>query len=89
MINLFIILSCIFSGMSPMDIAYAWADPRVIDIVQRKWDTLAPLDAKGKKGKKGGSGAPKENRPPTAAGGKPPTTAGGLDQVMDISVKVY
>ena len=43
----------------------AWADPRVIDIVQAKMETLPPVDKKGKGGKKGGGGK---------GGGKRPTS---------------
>ena len=48
-----------------MDIATEWADPRVYDIVKKKWDTLPkPSDKKGGKkdgsaGKRPGSSAPK------------------------------
>lgn len=43
--------------MTPLDIAQAWADWRVLEIVQRKWDTLPPTDdKKKKKGGKGGKG---------------------------------
>ncbi|XP_074648459.1 ankyrin repeat and EF-hand domain-containing protein 1-like isoform X2 [Tubulanus polymorphus] len=41
-------------GHTPLDIAYAYADPRVIDVVQAKWDTLPPPNDKKKGGKKGG-----------------------------------
>ncbi|XP_076442386.1 ankyrin repeat and EF-hand domain-containing protein 1-like isoform X2 [Babylonia areolata] len=60
-------------GMSPMDIAQAWADPRVLEIVQRKWETLPSLDKKkGGKGGKGGkaSGGGKGKRPASAPGDK-------------------
>lgn len=54
-----------------MDIAQAWADPRVVEIVQRKWDTLPPPTDK-KKGGKGGKkpGGGKAKRPSSAPGDK-------------------
>lgn len=46
-----------------MDTAYTWADPRVIDVIKTKFDTLPQAgDKKGKGGKKGGG------RPKTAPG---------------------
>lgn len=55
--------------MNPLEIAQSWADPRVYDIVQRKWETLpAATDKKGKKGKDKGSGGPKAKRPGSAPG---------------------
>ncbi|KAK7103920.1 ankyrin repeat and EF-hand domain-containing protein 1-like isoform X2 [Littorina saxatilis] len=66
-------------GMSPLEIAQSWADPRVLDIVQRKWDTLPSLDKKkgGKGGKGKGSGKPKPKRPASAPGDKENVQAGG------------
>lgn len=54
-----------------MDIATAWADPRVYDIVKAKWDTLPPMNDK-KKGGKGGKGGGAKKRPNSgpSAGGK-------------------
>lgn len=47
-----------------MDIALSWADPRVIDAVQTKWEGLpAPSDKKGKGGKGKGKGGNKTARP--------------------------
>ena len=55
-----------------MDIAQSWADPRVLDVVRRKWDTLPSLDKKkgGKGGKGKGSGGAKAKRPASAPGEK-------------------
>ncbi|XP_064621436.1 ankyrin repeat and EF-hand domain-containing protein 1-like isoform X2 [Lineus longissimus] len=48
-------------GHNPLDVAMAYADPRVLDAVQEKWDTLPKINekgkGKGKGGKKGGGGA--------------------------------
>lgn len=45
-----------------MDLAYAWADARVFEIVKTKWDSLpVPKDKKGAKAKD------KKKRPQTAA----------------------
>ncbi|XP_076463503.1 ankyrin repeat and EF-hand domain-containing protein 1-like isoform X2 [Babylonia areolata] len=54
-------------GMTPMDIAEAWADPRVLNIVQTKWESMPHPDKKtaGKKGAKG-KGSPKGKRPVSA-----------------------
>ncbi|XP_064602461.1 ankyrin repeat and EF-hand domain-containing protein 1-like isoform X2 [Liolophura sinensis] len=52
-------------GDNPVDIAISWADIRVLDVVQAKWDSLpAPSDKK----KKGGAGGGKK-------GGKRPTSS--------------
>ncbi|XP_005093099.1 ankyrin repeat and EF-hand domain-containing protein 1 [Aplysia californica] len=53
-------------GLNPMDLAYSWADPRVFEVVQAKWESLpVPKDKKG--GKKKDT---KKKRPQTAAGDK-------------------
>ena len=59
-----------------MDIAEAWADPRVLYIVQMKWDSLPPIDSKkggkgGKQKKAGGGG--KAKRRASAPGEKEDT----------------
>lgn len=66
------VLCPLFSGQTPLEIAQSWADPRVLDLVQRKWETLPSLDKKkaGKGGKGKGSGAPKPKRPASAPGEK-------------------
>jgi len=52
-----------------MDIAGAYADPRVYLAVKAKWDTLPAKDDKKKGGK--GKGSPKAKRPNTGqSGGK-------------------
>lgn len=51
-------------GHTPMDVAIAWADPRVVDVVQLKWESLPAMgDKKGGKGKKGKGGGGKTTRP--------------------------
>lgn len=43
-------------GDTALDIAKAYADPRVIEVVQKRWDEIPPpvdKKTKGKKGKKG------------------------------------
>ncbi|KAK7490166.1 hypothetical protein BaRGS_00018511 [Batillaria attramentaria] len=73
-------------GMTPLEIAQSWADPRVYDIVQRKWDTLPPpSDKKGKKGAKG-SGGPKGKRPASAPGEKKEGEAQNLPVKMSEEV---
>lgn len=54
-----------------MDLALAWADPRVIDVVQTKWESMpTPSDKKGGKGKGGkGKGGAKTARPASGPGG--------------------
>ena len=47
-----------------MDLAYSWADPRVFEIVQAKWESL-PVPKGDKKGGKG-KGKDKKARPKTA-----------------------
>lgn len=48
----------LFLGQTPVDIAKAWADPRVLDIIQKKWDSLpTQKDGKKKGAKKGGGKA--------------------------------
>ena len=48
------------TGANPMDTAYTWADPRVIDVIKTKFDTLPQVgDKKGGKGGKKGGGRPK------------------------------
>ena len=47
-----------------MDLAYSWADPRVFEIVQTKWESL-PVPKGDKKGGKG-KGKDKKARPKTA-----------------------
>ncbi|CAG2211743.1 Ankyrin repeat and EF-hand domain-containing protein 1 [Mytilus edulis] len=58
-------------GHNPMDLALAWADPRVIDVVQTKWESMpTPSDKKGGKGKGGkGKGGAKTARPASGPGG--------------------
>lgn len=55
-----------------MDVALAWADPRVIDVVQTKWESMpAPGDKKGKGGKGGkGKGGSKTARPASGPAGE-------------------
>ena len=64
-------------GMTPMEIAESWADPRVLEIVREKWDALPPIDkkkaAKGKGKKIGGTK------------GKRPTTAPGQNGILQVS----
>lgn len=56
-----------FAGQSPLDVASAYADPRVYLAVKAKWDSLpAPKD---KKGGKGGKSSPKGKRPTTSGSG--------------------
>ncbi|XP_071080411.1 ankyrin repeat and EF-hand domain-containing protein 1-like isoform X2 [Haliotis cracherodii] len=55
-------------GHNPMDIAQSWADPRCLDVVQKKWDSMPPPGDKKKKGAKKGSGGPKAKRPSSAPG---------------------
>ena len=50
------------SGQNPVDIAGAWADLRVYDIVKAKWDSLPPMNDK----KKGGKGGKKTGKRPTS-----------------------
>ena len=38
-------------GSTALDIALAFADPRIVDIVQRRWDQLPPPIDKRKKSK--------------------------------------
>ena len=40
-------------GATALDIAFAYADPRIIEIVQKRWDQLPPPIDKRKKGGKG------------------------------------
>ncbi|XP_013406383.1 ankyrin repeat and EF-hand domain-containing protein 1 isoform X2 [Lingula anatina] len=69
-------------GQNPLDLAMAWADLRVLDTVQTKWDSLpAPSDKKGKgKGGKGGKKSPPPKRAASAPADKegdiktPPST---------------
>lgn len=54
----------LLTGHNPLDQAMAWADPRVLDVVQMKWDSLPAMgDKKGGKGKKGKGGGGKTTRP--------------------------
>ncbi|XP_052770216.1 ankyrin repeat and EF-hand domain-containing protein 1-like isoform X2 [Mya arenaria] len=65
-------------GHTPLDIAQSWADPRVLQCVQSRFDSLPPLkDGKGKKGKGGGKATPKRPQSVPAGDGdlKPPGTA--------------
>ncbi|KAK3583308.1 hypothetical protein CHS0354_038919 [Potamilus streckersoni] len=58
-------------GQTPMDCAQAWADPRVYEVVQAKWETLpASSDKKkgGKGGKKGGGGGKRPQSVPASGG---------------------
>ena len=58
------IYSYLLTGHNPLDQAMAWADPRVLDVVQMKWDSLPAMgDKKGGKGKKGKGGGGKTTRP--------------------------
>lgn len=57
-----------YVGHNPMDIAQSWADPRCLDVVQKKWDSMPPPGDKKKKGAKKGSGGPKAKRPSSAPG---------------------
>ena len=42
-------------GHTALDIAKAYADPRVLQVVQKRWDEIPPpVDKKKKKGKKKG-----------------------------------
>lgn len=50
-----------------MDIAGAYADPRVYQVVKAKWDTLPTPNDKKKGGK--GKGSPKAKRPTTSGSG--------------------
>ncbi|KAF6028163.1 ANKEF1 [Bugula neritina] len=73
-------------GQTPMDIAGAYADPRVYSAVKAKWDSLpAPKDKKGGKGK----GSPKAKRPTTGtSGAQPPTAASAALTNEEQAVKV-
>jgi hypothetical protein len=42
-------------GHTALDIAHAYADPRVIVVVQKRWDEIPPPVDKNKKGKKKGN----------------------------------
>jgi len=53
-----IILILMIIGHTPMDVATSWADPRVLEVIQTKWDTLPSMGDK-KKGKGGGKGGGK------------------------------
>ena len=59
------------AGQNPVDLAAAWGDARVYDIVKTKWDSLPPPNDKKKGGKgaggKGGKGGAK--RPKSSASG--------------------
>ena len=41
-------------GHTALDIAKAYADPRVLQVVQKRWDEIPPPVDKKKKGKKKG-----------------------------------
>ena len=58
-----------------MDIAAAWSDFRVYDIVKTKWDSLPPPPDK-KKGAKGAKGGSKGGKRPksSASGGEKVTS---------------
>lgn len=64
----YLIIYLLVAGQNPVDIAAAFADPRVYDIVRLKFDSLpAPNDKKKGKGK-GAKGRPKSSG--TGDGGK-------------------
>lgn len=69
-----------FQGHNPLDIAHAWADPRVLDIMTLKMDGL-PAASDKKKGGKGGKGAAK-------GGGKRPTSVPPADK-ENAAVSLY
>ncbi|KAK6183722.1 hypothetical protein SNE40_011147 [Patella caerulea] len=54
-------------GQNPNDLAQVWADPRVLDIVSKKWESLPQSKDKGK-GKKGSTARAKSGRPKSAGG---------------------
>ena len=64
--RIYICLFLYFVGQTPMDIAGAYADPRVYMAVKAKWDTLPNMGDKKKGGK--GKGSPKAKRPTTGLG---------------------
>ena len=72
-----------------MDLALAWADPRVIDVVQTKWESLpAPSDKKGKGGKGGkGKGGAKTARPTSGPAGDQKENQAPASQVGIIDVQ--
>jgi hypothetical protein len=65
-----------YTGHNPCDIAQSWADPRVLQCVQTKWESLPPVGGKGKGGKgKGGKATPAKRPQSVPAGDGPPGTA--------------
>ena len=57
------------TGLNTLEVAETWPNQAVFNVMKKKWDTLPPLDEKGKKrgksaAKKGGSA---KSRPKTAS----------------------
>ena len=74
-----------FAGQNPVDIAQAWADPRCLEVVQKRWDSLpAPNDKKGKKGGKKSAGS-KSARPISAPGVSETAATQVSDPVLNIN----
>ena len=67
-----------FSGDNALDVAKWWADPRVLEIVKAKFETI-PQPKEGKKGKgKKGRGKSGQKKAPARAQSVPPIPQGGM-----------
>ena len=75
-------LSSYVTGDNAQDVARWWADPRVTEIVNAKFESVPPKEKKGKKGKKGGRGksGSKKKGGSSRAQSVPPLPQGGLTQ---------
>lgn len=79
----FLIFHHDYLGDNAQDVARWWADPRVVEIVNAKFETIpAPKDGKKKKGKKGGRGksGSKKKGGQSRAQSVPPIPQGGMTQ---------
>ncbi|XP_072031520.1 ankyrin repeat and EF-hand domain-containing protein 1-like [Amphiura filiformis] len=68
-------------GDNAQDVARWWADPRVSEIINARFETVPPKEKKGKKGKKGGKkSAAKKKGGQSRAQSVPPIPQGGMTQ---------